>query len=107
MERKVDKQVAAPAEMRTPNLHRATTIAQRRVRMEGWRQWRLGGRKNLVQRKNKRTHLTPTGLLMEGDYTQNPVNECNGNFSHLSINRPSACTSPLITTRTSDRRSRG
>jgi len=22
--------------------------------------------------KNKRTHLTPTGLLMEGDYTQNP-----------------------------------
>src|ERR1022692_1538833 len=69
MERKVDKQVAAPAEMRTPNLHRATTIAQRRVRMEGWRQWRLGGRKNLVQRKNKRTHLTPTGLLMEGDYT--------------------------------------
>src|ERR1039457_3259295 len=72
MERKVDKQVAAPAEMRTPNLHRATTIAQRRVRMEGWRQWRLGGRKNLVQRKNKRTHLTPTGLLIEGDFTQNP-----------------------------------
>ena len=25
--------------------------------------------KNLVQSKNKRTHLTPTGLLMEGDYT--------------------------------------
>ena len=24
------------------------------------------GRKNIVQRKNKRTHLTPTGLLMEG-----------------------------------------
>jgi hypothetical protein len=41
--------------------------------MEGWRQWRLGGRKNLVQRKNERTDLTPTGLLMEGVYTQNPV----------------------------------
>jgi hypothetical protein len=39
------------------------------VRMEGWRQWRLGTEKNLVQRKNKRTHLAPTGLLMEGDYT--------------------------------------
>jgi hypothetical protein len=63
--------VAAPAETRTPNLHRAK-IAPRRVRMEGWRQWRLGGRKNRVQRKNKRTHLTPTRLLMEGDYTQNP-----------------------------------
>jgi hypothetical protein len=30
--------------------------------MEGWRQWRLGRRK----RKNERTDLTPTGLLMEG-----------------------------------------
>jgi hypothetical protein len=28
--------------------------------------------KNLVPRKNERTHLTPTGLLMEGVYTQNP-----------------------------------
>jgi len=37
--------------------------------MEGWRQWRLGGRKNLVQRKNERTYLTPTGLLMEGVFT--------------------------------------
>ncbi len=26
-------------------------------------------RKSLVQRKEKRTLLTPTGLLMEGDYT--------------------------------------
>jgi len=30
---------------------------------------RLGGRKNLVQRKNKRIILTPTGLLMEGIIT--------------------------------------
>jgi hypothetical protein len=28
--------------------------------------------KTFVQRKNKRTHLTPTGLLMEGDSAQNP-----------------------------------
>jgi len=37
----VDYQIAAPTESRTPNLHRAT-IAQQRVRMEGWRQRRLG-----------------------------------------------------------------
>jgi hypothetical protein len=37
----VDNQVAAPAESSTPKLHRAT-IAQQRVRMEGWRQKRLG-----------------------------------------------------------------
>ena len=40
-ESKVDNQVAAPTESSTPNLHRAT-IAQQRVRMEGWRQRRLG-----------------------------------------------------------------
>jgi hypothetical protein len=62
------KQMAAPAEPRTPNLHRANeslpesangsmaTVATRREE------------KNLVQRKNNRTPLTPTGLLMEGDY---------------------------------------
>jgi len=33
-------------------------------------------RENLVQRKTKNP-LTPTGLLMEGDYTHNRVNECN------------------------------
>src|SRR6266705_4139034 len=37
----VDNQVAAPTESSTPNLHRAP-IAQQRVRMEGWRQTRLG-----------------------------------------------------------------
>jgi len=42
MEREVDNQVAAPAETRTPNWHRAKQIAHRRVRMEGWRQWWLG-----------------------------------------------------------------
>src|ERR1700745_391276 len=37
----VDYQVAAPTESSTPNLHRAT-IAHQRVRMEGWRQRRVG-----------------------------------------------------------------
>src|SRR5215831_12427997 len=37
--------------------------------MEAWRQWLLGGRKNLVQRKNNKIHLTPAGLLMEGVLT--------------------------------------
>jgi hypothetical protein len=41
--------------------------------MDGWRQWRTGRGKNLVQRKQekpKKTYLAATGLLMEGDYTQ-------------------------------------
>ncbi len=65
---------------RTPNWHRANHRSSR-VRMEGWRQWRLGGRKKLVQRKNKRTNLTPTGLLMEGVYTQNPSVSVIGIYS--------------------------
>ncbi len=36
--------------------------------------------KNLVQQKNHRTLLTPTGLLMEGHYAQNPVNERYGDL---------------------------
>ena len=57
--------MAAPAETRTLNLHRAKHHRSSRVRMEAWRQWQLGRRKNLVQRKTKRILLTPTGLLME------------------------------------------
>jgi hypothetical protein len=74
--REVDYQVAAPNESSTPKLHRAK-IAQQRVRMEGWRQERLGSRagthtekeknKNILTGKEKRkTYLTLTGLLMEG-----------------------------------------
>src|SRR5215472_13229123 len=38
-----------------------------------WRQWLLGRRKTFVPgRRQRRTHLTPTGLLMEGDFTHNP-----------------------------------
>src|SRR5205807_4655100 len=57
MERKVDNQVAAPAETRTPNLHRAK-IAHRRVRMEGWRQcWRLGRREKSCPTKKQKNPL--------------------------------------------------
>jgi len=39
--------------------------------MEAWRQWPLGGKKKkLVQRSQNKIDLTPTGLLMEGLYTQ-------------------------------------
>jgi hypothetical protein len=68
MERKVDNQMAAPAEPRTPNLHR-----EKKVQQEcGWKGGDSGnsaGEENLVQRRNNKTDLTPTGLLMEGDYT--------------------------------------
>ncbi len=52
--------------------------------------------KNLVQRKNKGTYLTPTGLLMEGVYTNDDSEEppqgsasrgreCNGGFAIVSL----------------------
>jgi len=64
--REVDSQVAAPTETRTPTLHRAK-IAHQRVRMEGWRQGRLGSREDHSTTKgNYKTDLTLTGLLMEG-----------------------------------------
>src|SRR4029077_5526475 len=46
-------QVAAPAEMRTPNVHRAK-IAQPRVRMEGWRQRRPGSNGKTSNEEGKR-----------------------------------------------------
>jgi len=42
--------------------------------MEAWRQRPLGGRK-LVHQESQRIHLTPTGLLMEGDSPRNPCFE--------------------------------
>jgi hypothetical protein len=52
---KVDYQVAAPTVLGTPTMHRAK-IAQRRVRMEGWRQ---GGRARTqrIQRKERKNAL--------------------------------------------------
>src|SRR6266478_3349498 len=50
----VDYQVAAPTEMRTPNLHRANHRSQR-VRMEGWRQRRPGSKaKNTCKQTQNR-----------------------------------------------------
>jgi hypothetical protein len=49
----------------------AARTSQQNVLIVPNAQWKeLGGEKNSVQRKNKRTHLTPTGLLMEGDYSK-------------------------------------
>src|ERR1700693_1128115 len=57
---------SSTAETRTPNLHRAN-IAHQRVRMEGWRQRRLGSKEDHSTTKgNYKTDLTLTGLLMEG-----------------------------------------
>jgi hypothetical protein len=64
-ETEVENQVAAPAETRTPNVHRAKrsllesasgSMASAATRRE----------KSFGQQKNTRTYLTPTGLLMEG-----------------------------------------
>src|SRR5271169_1911933 len=66
------KQMAAPAEPRTPNMHRAKRIAPREC---GWKHGDNGhsaGETNFVQPSQRRIYLTPTGLLMEGHYTQNP-----------------------------------
>ena len=67
--RKVDNQVAAPAETRTPNLHRAkqnrsSKSADGRVATGPARLRRMNEKQNLC-----RNNLTPTGLLMEGVYT--------------------------------------
>ena len=63
------KQIAAPAEPRTPNMHRAKPIAHTECEWKHGDSGKLGGRKNLVQQNQNRIHLTPTGLLMEGDFT--------------------------------------
>jgi hypothetical protein len=66
----VDNQVAAPAETRTPNWHRAK-IAHRECGWKGGDSGDSARREScLTKMKN---HLTPTGLLMEGDYTHNPL----------------------------------
>ena len=64
--------------------------------MEAWRQWRLGRRKNLVQRKNKRIYLTPTGLLMEGHSAQNP---CQRILSAMGIYRQPTQNKPFPSAR--------
>ena len=70
----VDYQVAAPTELGTPTMHRAT-IAQPRVRMEGWRQGRLSSRagthreeeknKNILTRKKEKHTLDLSPILRQ------------------------------------------
>jgi hypothetical protein len=89
------KQMAAPAEPRTPNMHRAKRIAPREC---GWKHGdsgQLGGEKNLVQRSQTRIILTPTGLLMEGHSTSLRRlfalfvdDECNRDISPVESLRP-------------------
>jgi hypothetical protein len=43
-----------------------------RVRMEAWRQWLTRRDKKPLLNEATRIDLTQTGLLMQGDYTQNP-----------------------------------
>ena len=85
----VDNQVAAPTELGTPTMHRAT-IAQQRVRMEGWRQERLGSRagthreeeknKNILTREKERkrnildTHRPSHGRTYLPKTLQQPAN---------------------------------
>jgi len=72
VKREVANQVAAPAETRTPNVHRAKRIAPREC---GWKHGDSGHsarKKYRDQQKPKRIHLTPAGLLMEGHSAQNP-----------------------------------
>jgi hypothetical protein len=53
-----EHQVAAPTELGTPTMHRAK-IAQPRVRMEGWRQRRLGSNaRNPQEGKSKQKEQT-------------------------------------------------
>jgi hypothetical protein len=49
----VDNQVAAPAETRTPNLHRANKTAQRECGQKGGDSGDSGGRKTLSSEKTK------------------------------------------------------
>src|ERR1700680_2651383 len=89
METEVDYQVAAPAEMRTPNLHRANNRSKKsadgRMATEATRL----KRKNPLIRKRK-TGLTLTGLLMEGlgRWKEVSSNLGTGIFSHVGTELP-------------------
>ena len=78
-ETEVDYQVAAPTVSSTPTLHRAT-IAQQRVRMEGWRQRRLGSNaKPLIERKKKNrldTHRPSHGRTWRNKISQFLAEAC-------------------------------
>jgi len=59
--------------------------------MEAWRQWLLGERKNNVSRSQSKIDLTPTGLLIEGDLTQNLKIPRSAILSVIAIYRQLYC----------------
>ena len=59
-------QIAALAELRTPNMHRANESLLESA--DG--SMATVARQEKKRVKQKRIDLTPTGLLMEGDYTR-------------------------------------
>ena len=53
-----------------------------------------------VQQIQNQIHLTPTGLLMEGDYTQNPPGrhfERNGDISSITFQAKQATFTFVVT----------
>src|SRR6201998_2252711 len=86
--------MAAPAELRTPTLHRAKRFAPREC---GWKHGDSGysAEETFSLRQRTKTHyepripLTPTGLLMEGRYAQNPLNEAS-KLGHVCRSRLSS-----------------
>jgi len=68
VKRQVANQMAAPAELRTPNMHRAKPSLLESA--DGSMATAAAGeKKKRVEQNETRIHLTPTGLLMEGGYT--------------------------------------
>src|SRR5579863_4686258 len=93
--------MAAPAELRTPNMHRAKRFAPREC---GWKQGDSGysAEETFSLPQRTKTHyepritLTPTGLLMEGHFTQiygPPPNRKR--FEVGRKNSPRKCIRPL------------
>jgi hypothetical protein len=78
MEAEVDYQVAAPAETRTPNWHRAKKSLNKEC---GWKDGDRGGlaQDSKTHLGKNKTVLTRTGLLMEG------VETLQGSKSYLEI----------------------
>jgi hypothetical protein len=64
MAAKVDYQVAAPAEMSTPNLHGAKKSLKKSA--DGRMATEAARLRRPTESEKRKTHLTHTGLLMEG-----------------------------------------
>jgi len=85
----VDNQVAAPAEPRTPNLHRAKRSLLESANGSMATAAAIGQANNLVEQNEKRIDLTPAGLLMEGVITSlRPLfagSQIHGSMSDMAI----------------------